>query len=137
MLKYNNRLDIKLFLLLVFLLIMLLFGMGTIPDTNAMDLICMVSTSPGLSDDGIINNFHITKEGYIAATNEILLDRAIRLAISGNRHKLREFLLENPFVFYLRANLWAQIEHRSWPGKIKIKLMDYNLSVWTIKEAIE
>ena len=137
MIRYFFRFGVRQFLPTVLFVVMLLFGMGTIPDTNAMDLICMVSTSPGLSDDGIINNFHITKEGYIAATNEILLDRAIRLAISGNRHKLREFLLENPFVFYLRANLWAQIEHRSWPGKIKIKLMDYNLSVWTIKEAIE
>ena len=116
---------------------LLVFGMGTTAGANAMDLICMVSTTSSLSDDGITNNVHITKEGYIASTNEKLLDRAIRLAISGNRHKLKKFLIDNPLVFYLRANLWANIEQRSWPGKIKIKLMDYNLSVWTVKEAVE
>ena len=133
----NIRLGIRQFISLVLFVMMLVFGMGNTAGANSMDLICMVSTSAELTDDGITNNVHITKEGYIASTNEELLDRAIRLAISGNRHKLKEFLLENPFVFYLRANLWANIEQRSWPGKIKIKLMDYNLSVWTVKEAVE
>ncbi len=133
----NIRLVIRQFIPLVLFVMMLVFGMGTAAGANTMDLICMVSTSSSLSDDGIINNVHITKEGYIASTNEKLLDRAIRLAISGNRHKLKEFLIDNPLVFYLRANLWANIEQRSWPGKIKIKLMDYNLSVWTLKEAVE
>jgi len=137
MLQNNIRLGIKPFLPLVLFVTMLVFGMGNTAGANAMDLICMVSTSSGLSDDGITNNVHITKGGYIAATNEALLDRAIRLAISGNRHKLKEFLIENPLVFYLKANLWAHIEKRSWPGKIKIKLMDFNLSVWTVKEALE
>ena len=133
----NIRLGIRQFIPLVLFVILLVFGMGTTAGANAMDRICMVSTPSSLPDDGIINNVHITKEGYIASTNEKLLDRAIRFAISGNRHKLKEFLIGNPLVFYLRANLWANIEKRSWPGKIKIKLMDYNLSVWTVKEAVE
>ena len=133
----NIRLGIRQFIPLVLFVMMLVFGMGSIAGANAMDLICKVSTPSSLSHDGIINNVHITKEGYIASTNEKLLDRAIRLAISGNRHKLKKFLIDNPLVFYLRANLWANIERRSWPGKIKIKLMDYNLSVWTVKEAVE
>ena len=133
----NIRLGIRQFIPMVLFVMMLVFGMGTTSGANAMDLICMVSTSTSLSDDGIINNVHITKEGYIASTNEKLLDRAIRLALSGNRHQFKKFIVDNPLVFYLRANLWANIEQRSWPGKIKIKLMDYNLSVWTVKEAIE
>ena len=137
--KINNTFSTTTHFIAFFLLtILILFGIGTNDNAIANDLICMVSTqSSGLHKNDIVNNVHITREGYIAATNEILLDRAIRLAISGNRHKLKEFLVENPFVFYLRANLWANIEHRSWPGKVKIKLMDYDLSVWTVKEAVE
>ena len=135
--QHENRMGINQFIPLVLSVIMLLFGMGTTAGANAMDLICMVSKSSSLSDDGITNNVHITKEGYIASTNEKLLDRAIRLALSGSRHQFKKFIVDNPLVFYLKANLWAHIEERSWPGKIKIKLMDYNLSVWTVKEAVE
>ena len=121
--KLNNlHVSIKSFIRPVLFMMLFVFGTGIATGANAHNLTCVVSTSSSLSDDGIINNVHITKDGYIAATNEVLLDRAIRLAISGNRDRLREFLLENPFVFYLRANLWAHIEHRTWPGKIKIKL---------------
>ena len=133
----NIHMGIKPFIPLVLFVMLLVFGMGNTAGANAMDLICMVSTSSSLSDDGIINNVHITKEGYIASTNQELLDRAIRLALSGSRHKFKKFIVDNPLVFYLKANLWAHIEERSWPGKIKIKLMDYNLSVWTVKEAVE
>ena len=134
---FNVRLGIRKVIPFVLFVMIPLFGMGNTAGANTMDLLCMVSTSSGLSYDGIINNVHITKGGYVASTDEALLDRAIRLAISGSRRKFEEFIVDNPFVFYLKANLWAQIEKQSWPGKIKIKLMDFDLSVWTVKEAVE
>ena len=135
--SYNFRLGIREVIPFVLFVMIPLFGMGSIADANTMDLLCMVSTSSGLSYDGIAHNVHFTKGGYIASTDEALLDQAIRLAISGSRRKFEEFIVDNPFVFYLKADLWAQIEKQSWPGKIKIKLMDFDLSVWTLKEAVE
>ena len=70
-------------------------------------------------------------------TSENLLDIAIQLALLDNKVAFAKLLLENPYVFFLRPNLWARLDRRSWPGKIKITLIDTGLSVWTLKEAIE
>ena len=134
---YNVRLGIRMVIPFVLFVMIPLFGMGSIADANTMGLLCMVSTSSGLSYDGITKNFHFTKGGYVASTDEALLDRAIRLALSGSRRKFEEFIVANPRVFYLKANLWAHVEKQSWPGKVRIKLMDFDLSVWTLKEAVE
>ena len=87
--------------------------------------------------NGEYNNLYITKEGYVAATNEELLDVAIKLALSNDKEQFTNYLIVNPLVFFLRPNLWARLEKRSHPGKVKIKLIDYDLSVWTLREAIE
>ena len=137
MLQNNIRLGIRQFIPFLLLVLLIVIGMGNTTSADAGDLVCMVPSSSGLSDEGMLHNVHITRNGYIASTDEALLDRAIRLAISGNRHKLKEFIIDNPLVFYLRGNLWAHIEQHSWPGKIKIKLMDFDFSVWTVKEAID
>ncbi len=127
----------KRFIAMLLFVLILLFEMGSTSDVNAMDLICSLSPSSDITYDNILNNVYITKGGYIASTNEALLDRAIRLAISGDPQKFRDFIVDNPLVFYLKPNLWARIERRSWPGKIKIKLVDFDVSVWTVMEAIE
>ena len=79
----------------------------------------------------------VTKDGYVASTDEALLDQAVFLASSGDELAFSRFLDENPLVFILKGNLLAKIEERSWPGKVKIRLLDFEFLLWTVKEAVE
>lgn len=80
---------------------------------------------------------YITKKGYVASTEEALLDEAIRLASSGNRSTYLKFISANKTVFFLNGNLLAKIEKTSRSRKIQIRLIHFNILLWTTTEAIE
>ncbi len=103
----------------------------------ALGSIALSAPSSPSNNNNIIDNVYITKEGYVASTSEELLDIAIKLALKGNTDQFKFYLVTNPLVFFLKPNLWARIEEYSFPGKVKIKLIDYDLSVWTLKEAVK
>jgi len=46
----------------------------------------------------------VTKDGYVASTEEALLDQAVFLASSGDELAFSRFLDENPLVFILKGN---------------------------------
>jgi hypothetical protein len=79
----------------------------------------------------------VTKRGYVASTVEGLLDKAIELSMTGNSDAFLSFISEHQSVFFLKGNLMAEIEKESWPGKVRIRLIDFNLSIWTVIEAVE
>ena len=79
----------------------------------------------------------VTKRGYVASTVEGLLDKAIELSLHGNTNAFLSFISEHRSVFFLKGNLMAEIEKESWPGKVRIRLIDFNLSIWTVTEAVE
>jgi len=83
------------------------------------------------------SQWYLTQSGYIASTNEDLLDRAIKLAVSGDQAAFKKFIMSSPDVFLLKGGMRVQLEKSSWPGKIKIRPENSDTSVWTIKEAIE
>lgn len=111
--------------------LMLLMGMLTISSTAIAGL---NSPNPTLDE---VATLYITREGFVAATEEKLLTLAIKMALNGSREEFNVFILGHPLIFYLKSNLWARVEQSSHPGKIKIYLIEYGLSVWTLKEAIE
>jgi hypothetical protein len=80
---------------------------------------------------------YLTKKGYVASTEEALLDQAIRLASSGDRSTFLKFISANKTVFFLNGNLLAKIEKTSRPGKVQIRLIHFNILLWTTAEAIE
>ena len=80
---------------------------------------------------------YITKKGYVASTEEALLDEAIHLASSGDRSSYLKFISANKTVFFLNGNLLAKIKKTSLPGKIQIRLIHFNILLWTTKEAIK
>lgn len=80
---------------------------------------------------------YLTKKGYVASTEEALLDEAIRLASSADRSTYLKFISANKTVFFLNGNLLAKIEKTSWPGKVQIRLIHFNILLWTTTEAIE
>ena len=89
--------------------------------------------SPDLST----SYWYVTKSGYIAATNEVLLDYAVALAVSGNHIAFKGFIDTNPSVFPLKGGLRVHIEESSCFGKVKIMPKDSAISVWTVREAIK
>jgi hypothetical protein len=91
----------------------------------------------GTHGDPETSKWYVTRSGYIASTKEALLERAIKLAVSGDQTAFKKFILSSPDVFPLKGGLRVQLEKTSWPGKIKIRPENSDISVWTIKEAIE
>ena len=86
---------------------------------------------------GGYTGIYVTKRGYVASIEESLLDKAINLALYGSSSAFLNFISENQSVFFLKGDLMAEIEQKSWPGKVRIRLIDFNLSVWTVIEAVE
>jgi len=111
--------------------------------------VCWVFISAGSGQAGIlwsardrgvedeIIKIYFTKRGYVASTDEALLDRALELAVLEDQIEFNNFVRTHPHVFLLKGGLLAHVERSSWPGKIKIKLKDYDISIWTLAEAIE
>ena len=108
-----------------------------VPVVNAYELPLDYRVSLESKGDLRISNWYITKRGYIASTKEVLLDRAIRLAVSGDEMAFKKLITSNPDLFPLRGGLKVQLQKSSWPGKVKIRPENSELSIWTIKEAIE
>jgi len=80
---------------------------------------------------------YITKGGYIAATKESLLNRAILLALSKDRVAFARFLKANPNVFPLKKGIEVFLEKTVWPGKIIIRPKNVDITIWTVQEAIK
>lgn len=80
---------------------------------------------------------YVTKGGYIAATNESLLNRAIVLALSRDKAAFARFIKSDPNVFPLKKGLEVFLEKTVWPGKILIRPKTLDISIWTVREAIE
>ena len=80
---------------------------------------------------------YITKGGYIAATKESLLNRAILLALSKDRVAFARFPMANPDVFPLKKGLEVFLEKTVWPGKIIIRPQNVDITIWTVQEAIK
>ena len=110
---------------------------NVVPVVSAYELPLDYRVSLETKCDLRISNWYITRRGYIASTKEYLLDRAIRLAVSGNEMAFKKLITSNPDLFPLRGGLKVQLQKSSWPGKVKIRPENSDLSIWTIKEAIE
>ncbi len=84
----------------------------------------------------LTSNWYVTEVGYIAATEEELLDRAIFWAGFGDEQDFERFIASSPLVFPLRGGLRVFVEKFSFCGKVKIRPEGSSVSVWTIREAI-
>ena len=78
----------------------------------------------------------VTKSGYIAATEEELLDCAIFWAVFGDDIKFASFVNSTPLVFPLKGGMRVRIEEFSYGDKIKIRLKGSAISMWTVREAV-
>ena len=110
---------------------------GSFRAANESRLMCALSLSSISPFDREYSDIYVTKGGYVASTKEALLDKAMLLVLSGDNNAFVKFVRGNPLVFFLKGDLWAQIEKKSLPGKVKIRLMDFDISIWTLKEAID
>ena len=81
-------------------------------------------------------HWYITEGGYVAATEEDLLDRAIFWAGLGNEKEFERFVDSSPLVFPLKGGLRVHLEGFSFCGKVKIRPEGSQITVWTIREAI-
>lgn len=81
-------------------------------------------------------HWYITEEGYVAATEEDLLDRAIFWAGMGNEKEFERFVDSSPLVFPLKGGMRVHLEGFSFCGKVKIRPEGSQITVWTLREAI-
>jgi hypothetical protein len=92
------------------------------------------SRSPGDMEQA--PHWYITEDGYVAATEEDLLDRAIFWAGMGNEKEFERFVGSSPLVFPLKGGMRVHLEGYSFCGKVKIRPEGSQITVWTIREAI-
>jgi antitoxin component YwqK of YwqJK toxin-antitoxin module len=78
----------------------------------------------------------ITKDGYLAAMSETLLDKATRI-VDENDHEALQKLMDSKQVIMLKEGLEVYVvEEKMFSGKVKIRPKGEILEVWTVKEAI-
>ena len=91
----------RIFLLLTFLLLIL------------PPLAPAHTTYPNPVYDEDYLKIYFTKPRYVAATTEELLDKAIYVLMHKGNTAFRNFMIEQPEVFYLRAGLACRITKKS------------------------
>jgi len=78
---------------------------------------------------------YTTQDGYIAATSEDLLDKAISYLGAKDTVALQK-LMDTQMVFVLKAGMKVYITERGiFSGKIKIRPVGETFEVWTFREA--
>jgi hypothetical protein len=110
---------------------------SVIPDPVNTKTLDRVYSFSGSTPEKVAPYLFVTRHGYVAATREVLLDQAIRLAVSGDQKAFLKFVSANPSVFLLKGGLMVTVEGSAWPGKVRIRPTAVGISIWTIKEAIE
>ena len=121
----------------VFSLVLVTCGISTSIHAYSLNDPPLIATSPGNPPEQQSEIVYYTKNGYLAATSEKLLNRVVALAVSGHQEKFRKFVNANPSVFPLKGGVKVFIEQTSWPGKVKIRPYNTNITIWTVREAIE
>ena len=89
-----------------------------------------------MPDDAYTAETYYTRDGYIATTNEDLLDMVINFVAANDQQAFMKLLYINPGVFMLKGGLEVYVEKITWDGKIKIRPVGQIVSIWTIRAAI-
>ena len=121
----------------VFSLVLVTCGISTSIQAYSLNDPPLIATSSDNPPEQQSEIVYYTKSGYLAATSEKLLNRVVALALSGHLEKFRKFVTSNPSVFPLKGGVKVFIEQTSWPGKVKIRPYNTNITIWTVREAIE
>lgn len=124
-------------LAVVFSLVLVICGISTSINAYSLNDPPLIAASSGNPPEQQFEYIFYTKSGYLAATSEKLLNRVVSLAVSGHSEKFRKFVNANPSVFPLKGGVKVFIEQTSWPGKVKIRSYNTNITIWTVREAIE
>jgi len=80
--------------------------------------------------------WYVTESGYLAAVEEVLLDRAIFWAGMGDEEEFMRFIASTDLVFPLKGGLRVCVDKFSFSGKVRIRPEGSDIYVWTIREAI-
>ena len=111
--------------------ILLVFLIGLIPT-----VVTQFTTSD--SDKNKVQpGIHITKKGYVAATTESYLSKAVNIYTSGDKNAFKKLLNSTPNIFPLKEGVKVYLEDAKLNGHIKIRPLGSTISVWTISDAID
>ncbi len=78
----------------------------------------------------------ITKDGYLIAVTEKLLDNAIQYLIQDDLVALRK-LMDTGLVTFLKPGIQVHVTKVYWRGKAQIRLPGATVSLWVTIDAIE
>ncbi|WP_294591598.1 hypothetical protein [uncultured Bacteroides sp.] len=111
---------------ILFMLAMLAF----IPFCNADDTKEVVIPST----EDVCQNVYYTKENYVFAATEELLDKAVKLVAQGDKAAFNE-MMQAQQIFLWKKNLEVYIM-KSKLTKVKVRPKGKTIEVWTVQEAI-